>query len=73
MSKYSRRIYKDACIVKIAPKKYCERRFRIIKWEEKEILDLNNELSRFAVYDSITMDVVDTGLWKELVKKLSKV
>jgi hypothetical protein len=73
MSKHGRGIYGDACIVKMAPEKYCERGFRIIKWEEKEILDLNNELSRFAVYDSITMDVVDTGLWKELVRKLSEV
>ncbi|KAF7915636.1 uncharacterized protein EAE98_010979 [Botrytis deweyae] len=73
MSKHGRGIYGDACITKMAPEKYCARGFRIIKWGEEEIDDLKNELSRFAVYDDITMDVVDTGLWKELVEKLSKV
>jgi hypothetical protein len=73
MSKHGRGIYGDACIAKMAPEKYCARGFRIIKWGEKEIDDLENELSRFAVYDDITMDVVDTGLWKELVEKLSAV
>jgi len=62
MSKHGRGIYGDACIVKMAPERYCARGFRIIKWGEKEIDDLHNELSRFAVYDDITMDVVDTGL-----------
>lgn len=70
MSKFGRGINRDACM---APEKYYERGFRIIKWEGQEIPDLNNELSRFTVYDGITMDVVDTGVWKELVKKLSKV
>lgn len=43
-------------------------RFRIIKGKEKDITDLRNELSSFAVYYDIAMDVVDIGLWKELVK-----
>ena len=73
MSKHGSRIYGDACIVKMAPERYCERGFRIIRWEDKDIRDLQNELSRFAVYDDITMDVVYTGLWKELVKKLDGV
>jgi hypothetical protein len=73
MSKYSSGIYGDACIVKMASEKYSQRGARIIQWEGKEITDYNNELSRFAVYDSITMDVVNTGLWKQLVKKLSEI
>ena len=73
MLKHSCGIYRDACIVKMAPKKYCVRGFRIIKWEEKKIDDVKNKLLRFAVYNYITIDVVDTRLWKELLKKLSKV
>jgi hypothetical protein len=44
----------------------------IIKWKGKDIDDLHNKLARFAVYDDITTDVVDTGLWKDLVLKLSE-
>lgn len=73
MSKHSRGIYGDACIVKMAPERYCSRGFRIIKWEDKDIDDLKNDLSRFAVYDDITMDVINSGLWKELLEKLSRV
>jgi hypothetical protein len=73
MSKHGRWIYGDACIVKTAPERYCARGFRIIKWKGKDIDDLHNELTRFAVYDDITTDVVDTGLWKDLVLKLSEV
>lgn len=71
MSKHGRGIYGDVCIVKMAPERYCARGFRIIKWKGKEIDDLHNELSRFAVYDDITMDVVDTGLWKEVSNRVN--
>ena len=73
ISKHSRGIYEDACIVKMAPKRYCTHGFRIIKWKGKDIDDLHNKLARFAVYDDITMNVVDIGLWKDLVLKLSEV
>jgi hypothetical protein len=73
MSKHGRWIYGDACIVKTAPERYYAHGFRIIKWKGKDIDDLHNKLARFAVYDDITTDVVDTGLWKDLVLKLSEV
>lgn len=73
MSQYGRGIYGDACIVKMAPEKYCSRGFRIVKIGEKEYPDLRNELARYAVYDNIPEDILETGLWKEIVARLSEV
>jgi hypothetical protein len=70
-SKHTWGVYGDACIVKMAPERYTSRGVRIIKRHYDDIYDFNDEMSRFAVYDDITMDVVHTGLWKELLEKLS--
>lgn len=44
VSKHSSGIYGDACIVKMAPERYGERGFRIIKWKDEETRDIHNEL-----------------------------
>jgi len=66
-------IWGDACIVKLAPDRYDERGYRIVKLGEKDICDIRNEYGMTAVYEDVSEGVVHSGLWKEIVSKLAAI
>lgn len=64
-------LWGDACIVKLAPLKYDERGYRIVKLGDQDFVDIRNEFGMAAIYEEVSEGVLHSGLWKKIVSKLA--